>query len=106
MSGNGRLGVGLLEGFADRFARVLTPRPKAIEMPEPPPPDPEAPVRAAVAAWDSDDRAIFIAWVRENMDMATRNAHTARASHAEVSYQLGIEAALRFVVDRLTQWAR
>jgi hypothetical protein len=79
-----------------------------IRAPEPPPPpDPDAAIRAAISGWLADERAkVLIGWLGQNMEKAIVTAHTNHLVSTEVSYQLGFEAGLRFVRDRLTKWAK
>lgn len=80
---------------------------RQAEEPEPPKPDPEADLKAALAGWTSDERAtkVFVPWLEEEMEKAILRAHQTHLIHAETATHLGFEAGLRFVRDRLIKWA-
>ena len=80
---------------------------RQVEEPEPPKPDPEADLKAALAGWTSDERAtkVYIPWLEEEMEKAVLRAHQSHLLHAEVATHLGFELGLRFVRDRLIKWA-
>ncbi len=77
------------------------------EEPEPPKPDPEADLKAALAGWINDERAtrVFVPWLEGEMNKAVGRAQQARLIHAEMANHLGFELGLRFVRDRLIKWA-
>jgi hypothetical protein len=79
---------------------------RQVEEPEPPKPDPEADLKAALAGWTSDERAtkVFVPWLEGEMEKAILRAQL-RLFNAEVAKDLGFEAGLRFVRDRLIKWA-
>ena len=81
-------------------------RQREAEEPEPPKPDPEADLKAALAGWTSDERAtrVFVPWLEKEMEKAIVRAQS-RLFNAEVAKDLGFEAGLRFVRDRLIKWA-
>lgn len=81
---------------------------RQVEEPEPPKPDPEADLKAALAGWTSDERAtkVFVPWLEEEMDKAVLRAQQARLIHPEMATHLGFELGLRFVRDKLTKWAK
>jgi hypothetical protein len=95
----------------DRFKRVVgATRREAVEVragEPPPPPDPEAAIRTALAGWLEDERSrTLVTWISEQMDKAVLMAHQSYLNPTASTYNLGFEAGLRFVRDRLTKWAK
>ena len=95
--------------FAERWNKLIneTRREGAEERvePEPPRPDPEAPVRGVFTKLDAGDRLVIQKWLQANMDLAIGNAHDNHRDPAELTYQLGVEGAFRFLKNRLIKWA-
>ena len=97
--------------LAERFrALVGATRREASEVrtePPLPPPDPEANIRENLGGWVTDGRCKeFVKWLNEQMDKAIGQAHLNHRNPTESTYDLGFEAGLRFVRDRLSKWAK
>lgn len=100
-----------LEQLGARFKGLVTATRReavVVREPVPPPPvDPDALIVKALSGWLSDERTkVLIGWLNQNMEKVIVAAHTNHLISAEVSYNLGFEAGLRFVRDRLTKWAK
>src|SRR6185503_10713500 len=76
---------------------------RAAEAPAPP--DPDAEVRNELGSALDDARLKpLVKWLEQNMERMVITAHANHLVSAEVNYNLGFEAGLRFVRDRLVKW--
>ena len=96
------------EGLIERFRNMAAPTPARVTvkpMPTRPQPTEAEVLHAQLHKWATQAPADFDAHLVSTTEVAHENAERARLTHAETTYWLGYERAIRDVRLAFSQWS-